>query len=72
MLYFILGLLTGFLVLGIAIIIKARTRQYDGTLIVNTSDPDGAYLFLEMNGNRIDIPKLLKSKEVRFQVRTDI
>lgn len=72
MLYFILGLLTGFLVLGIAIIIKARARQYDGTLIVNTSDPDGAYLFLEMNGNRINVPKLLKSKEVRFRVRTDI
>lgn len=72
MLYFILGLLTGFLVIGIAIIIKARTRKYDGTLIVNTSDPDGAYLFLEMNGNRINVPKLLKSKEVRFRVRTDI
>lgn len=47
---------------------KKLKKEPSGTLRIDTSDPDGPYLFLEL---REDIPKVIEKEEVVLEVNTE-
>lgn len=62
-LLFIVGVLVGAIITNIYRGIK---RSY-GTLKINTNDPDGPYLFLELSEK--DLANIVSKKEVILQVK---
>ena len=60
---FILGLLGGWIIAAIIL----RHKKSIGSLRVETSDPDGPYLFLELNDGNIS--ELLRKRHVILNVK---
>ena len=60
---FILGLLGGWMIAAIIL----RHKKSIGSLRVETSDPDGPYLFLELNDGNIS--ELLRKRHVILNVK---
>ena len=60
---FIAGLLVG----GLIVTIISRHKKAIGSLRVETSDPDGPYLFLELNDGNIS--ELLRKRHVILNVK---
>ena len=60
---FILGLLGGWMIAAIIL----RRKKSIGSLRVETSDPDGPYLFLELNDGNIS--ELLRKRHVILNVK---
>lgn len=60
---FILGLLGGWMIAAIIL----RRKKVIGSLRVETSDPDGPYLFLELNDGNIS--ELLRKRHVILNVK---
>ena len=64
---FLVGFAAGFWIAGY--FIKSEKRERFGTIHVETSDPDGPYIFLELD--RMHPPaKLVGGEEVTFLVDT--
>lgn len=63
----LVALLIGVL-LGMSFLALMSSTVADGIMRVNTSDPDGPYLFLELN---TDIHTIMRKKNVNFRVKID-
>ena len=64
--FVIFSLISGILAATLTGVIKAlRRRKPVGVLLIDTSDPDGPYMFLELSE---DVSTILKAKRVTFEV----
>lgn len=65
MVYILIGIVCGF-VFGALLGSRIFNKKSVGSLVVDNSDPDGAFLFLEINDN---INSVISKKEVTLTVK---
>lgn len=66
-LIFVLGLVLGLILAFIFVRYRRRKEQPVGVLRVDTSDPDGPYLFLELHTG---VGNVMQKKQVTLEVST--
>lgn len=66
-LIFVLGLVLGLILAFIFVRYRRRKEQPVGALRVDTSDPDGPYLFLELH---TDVGDVMRQKQITLEVST--